>query len=234
MSINIKIKPDVAEITESTGVGMKTKVVSLQSLCGAFSSCAAINTGILPYGTRHYYKSDCKELIVMEFPESIRNVEFQEEEEGTFVVPVPRLLMAVTLLNRSDGYSDICHTSMAALREPLAGFPSSIYRFPFCNVSDYVCWGDQELPRFRMNAYQGLDSLVNLFFSSPFNGDLDGNFDTSVFEDMLSDDEEFDDDEAYTYQLFEHLDGKDKFPNSLLVRMGDYARWIEEEMQRSI
>jgi hypothetical protein len=92
-----------------------------------------------------------------------------------------------------------------------------VYRFPYCNVSESVCWGNTSLHRFQVGQYQGLASIMDVFFGSAFNGDLDGSFLPYEKNGRT----------AYnTEDLFNMLDGEKEFPLDNLAEWGRFGEWL--------
>lgn len=184
---------------------------------------AKYDSGMLPPNTRYYSRDGAYELVVMEIPEQVREIEFRSDahgagnEKGTFKVITPRLVVCLDLKNGTDGYSDIFHTRIFALKETITTPQTEIFYFPFGNVDTRVCWGTTHLPRYRTGEYQGLGGIVSIFYGTLFNGHLEGYL-TPIPADPSY---KFRNDTVATYfQLLKFLEGKTEFPYDVLRKFG--------------
>lgn len=193
-------------VTEEYSNGRKTvKSVSPEELSEKFSGAISFQTSTLPFGTREYRRIGNMEFILLEVPEAIREVTFCGE--GPFFVPMPRSAWMFAIRTNEDGVKRYIRGEVYALQEPIISTElSTSYCFPLSNTSNWICWGDVRLPEWRNLV--GIASLPDLFFSSDFNLDLDGqNFNSSYYKG--------------TRNLFYDLNGKTSFPNEILILPGN-------------
>ncbi len=230
--MTVEFQPTYVKIIDSSQSGKTSvKTVSVQSFVEAINANVGFSKGYLPPGTFHYVRRENHEIIAFEVSARVRDVRYTNGRRGHddryFTVPVPRLIAAARLQNNDDGYATVTEVHLGALAGPVVGPSTLVYKFPYPNVHMTVCWGGNVLPRYKIGEYQGLASLIDLFFESSFNDDLDGHFRT--FDAIL--------DGKQTRvvcfpQLAEFLSGKDTFPEEILSREGDLAAWLHRVVSR--
>lgn len=172
-------------------------------------------TGWIPSGTRYYKKGDNAETIIIESPPSVRGVGFATGNKiKEFTIPVPWTLWKFQLVN-SHGNHRISGAQVWAMRNPITPGKEethTLYRFPFSNVSGGICWGGSDTNREIMDSIDSINKIsrmIEVFWSAPFNSDLDGGKYTAFKNDN---------DVTITncYSLLEYLDGKQVFPYNIL------------------
>lgn len=221
------------EVTES-GLKVKTrtpegavssKYVSVQDLQAAFARNVSFDTGLLPIGVRMYRRHNEREEIFFELPPEIRKVKWSNGNEYT--VPIPWTLWYIYLQTDPSGMKMHARSSVFAMKGTIIGNKlSRVFRFPFCNVDSYICWGHTKLPLWK--DLTGITSIPDLFFGANFNGDLDHEkfkpFKTKIKGQNV---------EIYgTHSLFKHLDGKEEFPEDILIDIGNFADICQRYISR--
>jgi hypothetical protein len=167
------------------------------------------STGLMPVGTIAFERNGTGEKIAIMQPASIQNVQFEICEENKnpviekFTVPMPPLLWIFGLgLDRK-----LKDASVFALKTGLVIDTTPLFHVPFSNVNEAgrVCWGHgNDILNSPFKTFVGLISLPRLFFSQPFNADLDNGGSRSKPE------------ESKTLQFFRKYNGKKKFPFEIL------------------
>lgn len=155
------------------------KYLSHNSFAQALLNNTGINTGILPPGTLAYKQQGNQIKIAMVVPESIQEVTYDARDGkkiSTYEVPTPHLLWIFKFKLDNTYERGIVY----ALKNLDISNNMDIYKFPFSNVSDYVCWGEQmKMEGKKFESLYGLSSLPALFYKLTFNTDLDGNVERS-------------------------------------------------------
>jgi len=173
--ITVEITKSGARIESMSFNGSKNvKTVSVADLANVFAKNAVLDSGILPTsdGIAYYGNHSDKEIVVYTKPPLIRTLSYRKEK---FRVPVPRTYFFVSLSpNAQTGTKKIVKTNMFAANGIIRKKTDYLRRFPFCNVygsSGNICWGSNTLSPIR-DLY-GIEYYFDLFWSSPFNGDLE-------------------------------------------------------------
>jgi hypothetical protein len=145
--------------------------------------------------------------------------------EAWFRIPVPRLLYCCVLgvgdknFFRRDDF-------LLALSKPLASMEDVLYTCPFGNVSaptHELCWDTAENPR-SFSHPVALSSVLGAYFNSKFNSDLD------MSTKWITP-------EGYSYwsaDLFNFLQGKEKFPEEILVKSTSFQEFIRKLIDKYI
>ena len=138
------------------------------------------NSGIMPLGSVAYKKSGKGEALAVIQPGHSQQVKYElfpdthKPQIHKFTVPLPPLLWIykLTIDKRLSG------TYVYSLKKPVV-FPGiMLYSAPFSNVGNDggICWGSgSELLERPFKTLSGLTYLPTLFFTQPFNHDLDHN-----------------------------------------------------------
>lgn len=183
------------------------KFLTMETFLDTLHKNTKMESGLLPQGIRLYNRQGTSEEVLLEHPPGIKKVYWKDENEYT--IPVPATLWYIKLQNVDDGYKILQNSHVYALKGPVLSLDTTyVYRFPFCNVDGYICWGDQQLPDWR--SLLGLQSIPDIFFSAPFNGDLDG-------EKYTPFESQFGGNISLTKSLLNELDGKEEFPLKILI-----------------
>jgi len=165
--------------------GKNVKTVAVADLASVFAKNTVLDTGLLPTldGVAYYGQHSDKELVVYTGAPRVRELTFhvrrgEERDRGqkTFQVPVPRTYLFMALqANRETGTKKIVGTNMYAASNVVRNKTSQLLAFPFCNVYENrnICWGANTLSPIR--ELYGVQHYYDLFWSSPFNGDLERN-----------------------------------------------------------
>lgn len=179
------------------------------------------DTGLMPVGTIAFSRSGNGERVAIMRPASVENVQFeipQEKENPViekFTVPTPPLLWIFSLnfgkkLNGADVF---------ALKDTFLIKSTMLFHAPFSNVNGdgRICWGHENVLDKPFKTLVGLVSLTRLFFSQPFNADLDWGRITKP-------------EESKALQFFRKYDGKKKFPFSILREYRKFEEvWNEQD-----
>lgn len=172
--VTIEITKTGARIESISINGSKNiKTVSVADLASVFAKNAVLDSGILPTsdGIVYYGHHSDKEIVVYTKPPMVRTLSFRTEQ---FRVPVPRTYFFVSLSpNLQTGTKKIMATYMFAANGVLRNKTDQLRKFPFCNVygAGNICWGGNTLS--PISDLYGVEYYFDLFWSSPFNGDLE-------------------------------------------------------------
>lgn len=179
------------------------------------------NTGLVPVGTVAFGRSGSGERIAIVQPPSIQKAQFEIGEEDRkpliekFTIPIPPLLW-IFGLNLEKKLSS---TSVFALKETLLIESTMLFHSPFSNVNEdgVVCWGQgSEVLDRPFKTLVGLVSLTRLFFTQPFNADLDWGRRSKP-------------EESKTLEFFRKCDKKKKFPFEMLREYKTFKEvWHED------
>ena len=190
---------------EKEGGIKTTKSIGIDDLREIFNDIS-FDTDILPVGTRMYIKNNTKETVLLEVPESIRKVKFGDEHDyDEFNVPTPWTLWELTF-NNHNNIKRLTYSNVYALKHPILNRKTELFKFPFSNVSSYICWGDSVIPD-RENLI-GVSSIPDIFYDSYFNYDLDNNYEPIKIHSGIFIDN--------TFSFFRHFDGEKTFPYDCL------------------
>jgi hypothetical protein len=202
-------------IVKEGGVSSK-KYSNIESVQEVLLENFQFATGWVPSGTRYYKRGDECETIFIESPPSVRRVAFQTGNGSKeFTIPVPWTLWRFTLTH-SQGRHKVGNAAVWAMKNPITpGKEAShpLYKFPFSNVSGGICWGGSSQNREIMDSIDQIGKIgrmIEVFWSAPFNSDLDGNKYTPFQNDN-------DVTISNCHGFFEYLDGKETFRYGVLV-----------------
>lgn len=175
--MSIEIEPtDLSIVTQMNGVTSR-KHTTLEEVQRILSRDRSLQTPLLPghWGTQMYAMNGSRELYVMSTPPHVRTVSYDYRGEGgdikEFKIPLPPLLWLFNIGKNSGGELRLRHTMVYALRNWVMSDRDNLFYFPFPNVSDYCCWGDNTP---RLGTAKSITSLPDQFFNGHFNSDLDG------------------------------------------------------------
>lgn len=135
------------------------------------------DTGLMPVGTIAFSRSGNGERVAIIQPESMQKVSFEIQEADKssmiekFTVPVPPLLWIFSFdLGKKLNGADVF-----ALKDTFLIKSTMLFHAPFSNVNEdgRICWGHENVLDKPFKTLVGLVSLTRLFFSQPFNADLD-------------------------------------------------------------
>lgn len=178
--MSIHLLKDAVQI-ETVKDGRKTlKNTNLENVQQVLTRNVRIETPFLPgqYGMHKYIKNNSRELYAFSTAPHIREVKFDfrgetgERENRPYIIPVPAFLWFVTVdHNAQRDTRKYIHGMVYALKNPLLSERDRLYRWPFANVSTYMCWG-RDIP--PIGQPKSLQTIPDQFLSNPFNSDLDG------------------------------------------------------------
>lgn len=173
------------------------------------------STGFLPAGSRWYNRGDDMETVILESPPSIRRVSFSKRSNTEeYIIPVPWTLWSFSL-KKSHGKAILSSSSVWAMKNPITPGKEKehpLFTFPFSNVSGSICWGGSRETRNiieSINHISKIGRMVEVFWSAPFNTDLDG----GKYHPFQNENDETID---HCHGLLQYLNGKDKFPYDIL------------------
>lgn len=206
-------------ILKENGVTLK-KHSTIENIQEVLLENLELATGFLPAGTRWYSRGDDKETIILESPPSIRRVSFSRgAHRDEYTIPVPWTLWKFSLKNK-HGKAILSSSCVWAMKNPITPGKEKkheLFIFPFSNVSGSICWGGsretQDIIK-SIDHVSKIGRMVEVFWSAPFNTDLDGGKYTP-FQNEKG--ETID----HCHGLLDHLDEKDKFPYEILKRDGN-------------
>ena len=130
---------------------------------------------------------------------------------------IPRCLFNFSLRQNQLEGSRVC-VAMEPVPPGMEFIPSDntiVARFPFPNVYEdsRICWGQSRIPTFDLQTIQG---LCNLFWSSPFNHDLDREQLPPTWRGSAP---------PRGKELFKTLAKEPTYPLDLLTRLGTFGQW---------
>ena len=181
-SITIHIDPNSIKIESTYGDRKTVKHTTLESLKAAISQDYKLETPLLPgeWGLQKYVRYGSWELFALSEPPRFTTVKYnlydndEEVEDEDFLhfnIPIPPLLWIFTTRTINND-RQLYYSAVFALKSSILTENDLLYRFPFSNVSGTVCWGENDI-QLSVNP-KSIQSLPHIFFSSPFNSDLDG------------------------------------------------------------
>lgn len=179
--MSIHFLKDAVQI-ETVRDGRKTlKNTNLENVQRVLTRNQRTETPFLPgqYGTHKFVKNNNRELYVLSTEPHVRTVKFDfrgetgEREPKPYVIPVPAFLwMIVVEHNPGRDTRKYVHGMVYALKNPLLSERDRLYKWPFANVSSYMCWG-RNVP--TIGQPKSIQTVPDQFLANPFNSDLDGN-----------------------------------------------------------
>ena len=173
-------------------------------------------TGWLPAGTRLYTRGNDVETILIESPPCIRGVSYRMPSGGTeqFTIPVPWTIWRFSLADK-QGKKFLAESMVYAMKQPITPGRErdhQLFRFPFSNVGGGICWGGSSENHDIINSLDSVSKvgrMIEVFWSAPFNGDLDG----GKYQPFQNDKGTT---VTHCHGLLEHLNGKQSFPYDIL------------------
>lgn len=203
------------------------KIIDPESLVDALSKQVKFETGLLPKGTKYFKHMEHMDLIVIEYPGHIRQIQFKGG--STFTVPIPPTVHFIHLNMERNQYK-FAGSRCFCLVQPLISPATDLYMFPYGNVHSGgdVCWGSIQLP--AVKELPGVLAYVDTFFSSVFNGDLGGGT-FQTFHYTAEDGTRVEVNHAA--RLMAYMNGKTDFPMDKLVRTTDFKSMISRYNSRS-
>ena len=192
------------------------KAVDPQDLSRAFAGDVIMDTGWMAPRVRRFSQTGGVVRVLIEDPPQRRTLKF-EEVRPIENVPTPRCLWNFGLRNNQLESSRVC---VCAERVPpgMEWIPTDatpIARFPFPNAwrDSRICWGRLVIPVLTL---QTVNVLINLFWNSKFNHDLEGQGLPERWRgDMPPRGADF----------FRRLSREPEFPLDLLVPAGTLGSW---------
>jgi hypothetical protein len=180
------------------------------------------DTGLLPVGTVAFKRSGAEERLAIVQPAGIKHVKFEVDQgkekriEEYKIFPVPPLLWIFKL----DLDKCLKETKVFALQSGFVVANTMLFDAPFSNVSSQngnVCWGNNKVLDKPFKTLVGLSSLPKIFFSQPFNKDLD--------EEIGNPDHKL----AKTLMFFRQYNGQKKFPLEILKEYRKFQEVWDED-----
>lgn len=217
--IDIKITNNIALLTvpdnEGRGKVEKHKTVKLDTLIQAFQKFGlGIETPILPRGCIKYKERGGNTTLILAHPPTkfdaiVAGNRYNNVADRKFEnCPRPAVLMCYDLRKNEDNSFYLNNTRAYCIKDDLMliNNKTHVYCLPFPNIGEdgWVCWGGNSIGA-NYKSLIGLEMLVNVLFSTPFNNDL---FRSHSFRDIGI---------TNPVELFTHLSGKDVFPDGLFV-----------------
>ena len=215
-------------IEKENGIKVQ-KNVTLNNLRTALMENFQFATGWLPAGTRHYGKRNDIESIIIESPPTVREVQYSSRDGiESFVIPVPWTLWKFSLMPR-DNKVLFRSANVWAMKRPITPGSEnqhSMYTLPFSNVggSGDICWGSgSETSKVieTITSINKVGRMIEVFWSAPFNSDLDGDKYVSFQSDTgirIN----------HCYGLLQHLNNKTTFPYEILTGERSLSNILDE------
>lgn len=205
--IKMKGESNEAEVVLTANDGSKNhKTVGIDDIISNLTSSFKLSTGLLPRSTRFFSGSPNDYIIGIEEPSKIRRFARRDEKASTtqIRIPFPICFFIFNVKGNRVQKSNVFATRSSILKED-----DQLYRFPFGNVYNdgSICWGSNKLG--VINSPLSLVGVIATFYDVPFNGDL---FDNHIIN--------YPPDVAGFHSFINHLNGKDVFPSTLLVKAG--------------
>lgn len=198
------------------------KIIDPESLVDALSKQVKFETGLLPKGTKYFKHMENRDIIVIEYPAHLRQIQFGHDHT-LFTLPIPTTVHFFTLYLQGNHYQ-FGGSKCFCLVQPLISPATDLYTFPYGNVGNSggdVCWGSIRLPDIK--ELPGVLAYVDTFFSSVFNGDLGDNT-FHPFHYTAEDGTNVNVNHAA--RLMAYLNGKTEFPMDKLIHTSDFKTTI--------
>lgn len=220
--IDIKISNNVALLNISNDIEeMQHKTVKLEDLIQAFQKFGlGVDTPILPRSTIRYRERGGKITLILAYPATKFTAVLQANIDGVETkfenCARPAILMCFELCKNEDNSFNLTNSNAYGIKEDLLliNLKTPVFNLPFPNIGEdgWICWGGNNVGS-RFTSLMGLDSLINILFSSKFNSDL---FNRNAFADLgISSPNDF----------FTYIQGKDIFPDGLFLHSGRRANF---------
>jgi hypothetical protein len=194
-SINAIISKDglVDVFTTNHGMNIK-KTISIADFIKVLNSNddGDKESIVLPYGTVKFFESGQRFTVIIKIHEHVRSdSSFSGSSSHSLKfdsLPVPNGYMIVLFSKISQRVYKTHFIAEQPFNGPLDIEAKKYMSWPFNNYSPGygggVCWGNNS-PISQIKDISQLDRLIDIYFQSPFNGDLDGVFDESWVNEYL-------------------------------------------------
>ena len=227
--ITMKTYPGGIEVSYVDNSGATiTKIIDPEELAAALSAQSKLTTGILPLGTRGYWRSNAKEYAIYQIPEHIRKISYLDNK--TFTVPIPDLIFFIALNVSDTAVRQLSQIALFATKGLDYTDDTPLYCFPYGNVwheTGNICWGSVNIP--TMNSIRGVISIAETFLGSVFNGHLDENV-FIPFDDPNKGANGTPIRVSRGTHLMRYLDGVGVFPQDVLKASGLTCKDIERRL----
>ena len=148
-------------LTEHHDGGNKViKNISVADFRDRITKNTVYDTGLLPPGVRMYKRGSKTELLLLETPPSIKEVEYNDrygEFNGTYKIPTPWTLWLFSLRREDNG---VRRWHGGAVTQGACSQPRNTTIHVFKLPTD-GCWGDIQLPQANLI---GVGSLPTIFW----------------------------------------------------------------------
>ena len=208
----IELHDDHALVTMPVDGSLVTKQFTPETLAKIISQNINIDTGVLPPNTMRYTCNHNGIFVGIFSPSTVRNVLYRNRESDKllrFQCPTPNSIF-IMWFDKSEKLKQVF---VFALKTNLLVDNSVIHQYPFGNVhkTGTICLGNA-LAGISINV-ANCGSVIDLFYNSPFNSDLDTN--------MVSSNENKIEFGQNTIEFFRIHDKKTEFPEKVLRKLDE-------------
>jgi len=204
------------------------KAVDPVELARAFAGEVVMDTGWLGPRIHRYMQVGGVTRILVESPPAKRTIKFDDERRVRNTVQefknvaCPRCVFNFGIRQGQLESSRVCVVNelVPPGMEWIPTDHTPVARFPFPNVyaDTRICWGQSQIPTFDLQTVGG---LVNLFWASPFNHDLDMNQLPPEWRGHST---------PRGKLLFEALAKEPVYPMDLMSRLSTLGQWWRGEV----
>lgn len=173
MNLTLNIDGVDAKLTLNNNGILEEKYIDLNEFLTKLSFSQKINTGILPSGCKYFSGNQTDYVLIIETPKKIRNIKFAHyDDDDSKSIITDDVLFPKCLFGFKVNAKRLQKSLVYCVKNPIYKDDDSLYMFPFGNVYEdgSICWGKND--NLKVENPLQLTSLVDLFFSSPFNNDL--------------------------------------------------------------
>lgn len=209
--LEIRINERYATVSRQQGNAQAVKVTSVNSLIHALNSRAMFDTGYLDPHVVRLIRLAHRTLVLAYDPGQIRRVSYRQDAVLSFNIPTPPCLFFFLFDGSSGDALRLLTSAVFCVLSPSINDNTPLYKFPFSNVyaTGEVCWGSVSHDnRYRVDS--GPTDLINAFWLSHFNSDLDEG--------------------KNTLERFAQLDGRESFPVDTL-RLNSDCPTVKRQIQ---
>lgn len=211
--IKIVLEEDNIKTEAKSGGKRVARNINVEDFRNAFAGNLVLRTGIMSPGIRYYSKKGDKEYIVVECPPKVRQTRCKRYKEGTINLPMPPTVFFFVITN-----GKLTSSKCFCIKKPIGESGQKLYHFPFGNTynSGKICWGHSR-KSFKGNlSLSNIASLIDIFFSSGFNNDLESRLTTEAWKKIG----------VYNSAVatVRYFDGKKDFPVKFLLETGSNTK----------
>lgn len=195
------VKTKIENLDEVT-----SKTITINSLVDILSKKVTLRSRLLCPGIVYYVQEGNIYKVVFYEDSRVRAIRYYET---IYTIPLPKLCYIVSLQEEKDMVLRFVGLKMFALTTAIASLDTTVCRCPISNVNEHgaVCWGST--PRISMTSFVDVQKIIDAFWASGFNNDIDGHsFTPFVLNDFKL---------SHVSHLYTALNKKSSFPSNILI-----------------